>query len=89
MIGVCFHQIGHEVPPFLDNFQILQFAGSIVIGEFLKTKKRIGLIIKIDGIVRDSGSGVRLRQLRPDFIVPFFILGYTAGMSFPLLKQEV
>lgn len=82
VVGVDLHEVGHVVPPFLNDLEIFQAVGGVVVSQFLKRKERQAFLVEVDGIIKDSGVTVRLGELRPDFVVALFVFIDDTGFEF-------
>ena len=73
IVGMCFHEWGHEVPPFPDDWMVRQLGGPVVRSLLLHRKQSEGGFVEEDRVVGDTGGPDCGGQLRPDGIVPALV----------------
>src|SRR5476651_336535 len=64
-IRVCFHQVGHAVPPFAHDGQIGQGVHGVVALTLERSEQVPGGVVEENPVIADSGVTQRLSQLGP------------------------
>ena len=81
VVRIHLHDVGHVVPPFLDDGIAAEILGTLVPFDFLIGEQDVGVLVPPDGVILYAAVGQELLELGPDGGMPALVFVFETRLQ--------